>query len=173
MLCGLFNRFTRADISLKNALQTPDRPVDTVRRRFDDLKGKWEACQDAHDALSQFSGEMVDNAAEDLDGWIFELSERFENIEIASDTKIVTLTSAATSGAPEVRHGGTKDDSAKREKVGAIKLERTKFSPFNGDIRGYPRFKEEFRKHLAPECRSGQLAFVLKSYLADSVCGEV
>ena len=164
------SRFTRAETALKNALKTPDLPVDTVKRRFDDLKGKWEACQDAHDALSRFSGEMGDGATEELSGWIDELSERFQSIEIASDTKIVMLTPAV----PEVRQVGTpKDDSVKREKVGAIKLGRTIFSPFNGDIRGYPRFKEEFQKHLAPECRSGQLAFMLKSYLDDSVREEV
>ena len=47
------------------------------------------------------------------------------------------------------------------------------FSKFNGEIRRYPQFKEEFTKHVATMYRDEQLAFVLKSYLTKEVREEV
>ena len=43
-----------------------------------------------------------------------------------------------------------------------------KFEPFSGELRKYPRFKEEFLKHIKPRYES-QEAFVLKSYLAPDI----
>ena len=54
-----------------------------------------------------------------------------------------------------------------------IQLERMKFQPFNGNIRKFPRFKEDFIKHIQPLCKREQAAFVLKSYLVDEVRDEV
>ena len=47
------------------------------------------------------------------------------------------------------------------------------FKPFDGNIRKYPRFKEEFELHIQPLCDAKQLPFVLKSYLCDELREDV
>ena len=59
------------------------------------------------------------------------------------------------------------------QKPNCVQLERMRFSQFDGDIRKYPRFKEEFHTHIKPLCNPTQLPFVLKSYLVDKVKDEV
>jgi hypothetical protein len=54
-----------------------------------------------------------------------------------------------------------------------VRIEKMKFQSFDGDICKYPEFKTEFVKHITPQCNHTQLAFVLKSYLVDSVREEV
>ena len=54
-----------------------------------------------------------------------------------------------------------------------MKVEKWKFSQFDGDIRRYPQFKEEFCKHVATLYREDQRAFVLKGYLNKHVLEEV
>ena len=58
-------------------------------------------------------------------------------------------------------------------KSSAIQLERMKFSKFEGDIRKYPKFKEEFHIHIRPICSVSQLPFILRSYLSDAIQDEV
>ena len=59
------------------------------------------------------------------------------------------------------------------QKANCVQLERMRFSQFDGDIRKYPRFKQEFHTHIRPLCSSTQLPFILKSYLVDKVRDEV
>ena len=54
-----------------------------------------------------------------------------------------------------------------------VKIERIKFENFNGDLRRYPRFKEEFLKHIKPTYKSSEEAFVLKSYLEKHIREDV
>lgn len=56
---------------------------------------------------------------------------------------------------------------------GLVKIERMKFQVFDGDIRKYPEFKEEFIKHVEPQCDDTEQAFVLKGYLSEAVKSEV
>ncbi len=56
---------------------------------------------------------------------------------------------------------------------GAIRLEKLKFEPFSGELRKYPRFKEEFLKHVKPRYKPHEEAFVLKSYLATDIKEDV
>ena len=48
-----------------------------------------------------------------------------------------------------------------------------KFEPFSGEVRKYPRFKEEFLKHIKPQYESHEESFVLKSYLAPDIKEDV
>ena len=50
--------------------------------------------------------------------------------------------------------------------VGGIRFEKIKFDTFKGDIRKYPCFRKEFKKHIKPQYNKEEEAFVLKSYLA-------
>ena len=54
-----------------------------------------------------------------------------------------------------------------------IRLEKLKFDSFNGDLRKYPRFKEQFLKHVKPPFKPDEEAFVLRSYLTDEIKEEV
>ena len=54
-----------------------------------------------------------------------------------------------------------------------IKIENVKFEIFEGDLRSYGRFKEEFIQHIRPTFKSEKEAFVLKSYLAKNIREEV
>ena len=53
-----------------------------------------------------------------------------------------------------------------------IKFDKIKFDTFTGDIRRYPIFRSEFRKHIAPTCSPDEQAIVLKSYLSPEVRKE-
>ena len=55
----------------------------------------------------------------------------------------------------------------------SVRMEKIKFESFQGDIRKYPRFKEEFLKHIKTLHRPEDEAFVLRSYLNDSVKAEI
>ena len=55
----------------------------------------------------------------------------------------------------------------------SIRPEKMKFEPFSGELRKYPRFKEEFIKHMKPSYKPHEEAFVLKSYLAPDIKEDV
>ena len=48
----------------------------------------------------------------------------------------------------------------------SVKFEKIRFEQFDGDIRKYSRFKEEFQKHVKTAYDKDEEAFVLKSHLA-------
>ena len=54
-----------------------------------------------------------------------------------------------------------------------IWFEKIKFDPLKGDLRKYPKFKEEFLKHIEPLYKPSKEAFVLRHYLSDEVRNEV
>ena len=159
-------QFTRAKRSLTDALNLSDVPISTVERRFNELKKKWDMVQETHDAYSVHSGEMEVGEADKLDEWIDEMITTFDDLEIKADKKIDQIRSTE---APSPKD----KDSKKRSEVGAVKVERMKFPQFEGDIRRYPQFKEEFIKHIGPICQKDQLAFVLKNHLSPIVREEV
>ena len=54
-----------------------------------------------------------------------------------------------------------------------VRLEKLKFQTFDGDIRKYPKFREEFRQHIKPHYNSEEEAFVLKHYLSPEISSDV
>ena len=167
-------RFTRDEKSLSDALKVETLPLATLERRFKDLKSKWDLCQETHDNYALFAGEMEAAEADGLEIWIEELSERFNAIEIIADEMSEVLASK-----------GSLPSAAKEEikfaELGSsciVKIEKLKFPTFNGDLRRYPQFKQEFLRHIAPQCSNTQLAIVLKGYLSSDIrvgvenCGE-
>ena len=159
-------QFTRAEKSLLDALNVPEIPISTLQRRFTELKKKWDTVQDSHDAYSAFSGEMEDEQVSQLDTWIQDLSQRFDEVEIKADQKIEKLT---PKGNKQV--GG--HDNVSSVGQSAVKFDKRKFPEFDGNIRKYPQFREEFNKHIVPYCQENQRAFMLKGYLCPSVRDEV
>jgi len=153
---------------LADALSAPDIPITTVERRFNEFKKKWDIVQDTHGSYSSFAGDMETAEAGKLDEWIEDISNDFDQMEIKADRKIEQLKPVA---ADKLREDGQKKSSEVR--LSAVKVERMKFDKFEGDIRRYPQFKEEFTKHVAPSYLEEQRAFVLKGYLAPNVREEV
>ena len=49
----------------------------------------------------------------------------------------------------------------------ALKLERMKLPTFDGDLKKYARFKDDFNKYVLPEVEGTQVAYVLRSCLGE------
>ena len=75
------------------------------------------------------------------------------------------------------RHGNLTSTYAPKSKVATtssgIKLEKIRLRQFSGDIRQYPKFKSEFKKHVEPLCDPREIAFVLRLHISDEVCYDV
>ena len=54
-----------------------------------------------------------------------------------------------------------------------LKIQKINFDAFDGSIRKYPRFKEQFRKHIKPQYNADEETFVLRSYLKENIREEV
>lgn len=162
-------QFTRTKKSLNDALTAPSSvPASTLERRFEELKKRFDAVQDSHDSYTAFSDEMEDVESAALQQWIDELATEFDGLEIRTDEKIEQL-KTSQAAIPHERQA----KSPSTHGASALKVERMKFPKFEGGIRRYPQFKEEFLRHVAPQYQTEQLAFVLKSYLNDEVREEV
>ena len=189
--------FTRAEKSLQNAIDAAQTPAETIKRRFGDLRHAYEEAEKAHDEylnlLEEKKPTVQDNADADADpnnvvteedvealmeaqeAWIDELATRYQNLEINFDKKMKTFQTADVPvingplAAPPVQHNVINNVTSKP----SIQLERIKLNPFDGNIRKYPNFKTSFETHVKPLCTDQQLAFVLRSYLCDSVRNDV
>jgi len=162
-------QFTRAETDLKNALSQTDVPLITMERRFDTLKQRWSEVQNAHDLY--VGTIMTDESAEiEEDKWIDEIESRFSEMEIYCDTVIQERNSETRSSKEPP---DTKVTPEVKQQTTLLKLERLKFRSFAGDIRKFPQFKEEFMKHIEPQCQASQVALVLRSYLSEEIREEV
>ena len=163
-------QFTRAEGRLSTAVEESAIDEWTLTRRYDDLKVRWDAAQDAHD---EYVSTLT--AADKLDEeeqWINDLADRFDNLELAVGRKIKLMRAPEpTTDVKPIINQSEVMKSSHSESV--IRVEKLKFQLFCGDIRKYPEFKAEFLQHVEPRCRKAELAFVLKSYLVDSVRQEI
>ena len=76
-------QFTRAETSLRKALEDKSSPASTINRKYDELKSKWQIVQDAHDFYT--ATEELEGKSEVETAWINELTERFDKIEVDAD----------------------------------------------------------------------------------------
>ena len=135
-------------------------PSCVFERHLSDLNCRWTSLQEKHfEYVAEFVSDPVEIAANDSlitqysDEYIWVVSECVNSISSQCVTSQTCSASSVTSN--------------------SIKLERVKFRTFDGDVRKYPKFKSEFKTFVEPLCSAEQLAFVLKSYLCDSVRREV
>ena len=162
--------FTRSEKVLTSALAEAETPLETIKRRFTDLKKIYCETEKAHDAYL----EALDNEANEQqeETWIEDILNRFYELEINYDKKVKEMSdaeiftaAAAPAALPAV--------IAEAKKNNSIQLERMRFQPFDGNIRKYPRFKVEFEMHIKPLCDAKQLPFVLKSYLCEDLREDI
>ena len=86
----------------------------------------------------------------DIDSWLNDLKDRFENLEIMTIRKLAQLSEIANVSK------SNQHISKPSESQSAMKIERPKFSPFDGDLRKFPQFKSEFDNFVKPHCTRPQ-----------------
>jgi hypothetical protein len=156
--------YTRLENIIKVSIQDKGVPA-IVERRFNELSQKWEKLQEEHDEVASLCANDTDVATEDE--WLTTVSNSFYALEI----DVHNYVKKSTEGNEATNNPPVTPTVNKQSKN--MQLERMKFQPFNGDIRKFSKFKEEFTKHIQPECREDQAAFVLKSYLVEEVKNDV
>ena len=164
-------RFTLYEKRLKSLLDAEEIDSWTLKNRYEDLKLRWERVQEAHDEYTSHLTEEDDISG--AEAWLDELCKRFDIAKIAvgkaitkSDTKLPPKTVA------DMKEQSTSNIETKSKET-IIRMERLRFPTFEGDIKKYPQFREEFMKQIEPQCSKSQLAFVLKSYLSGPVQEEI
>ena len=169
-------QFTRCEKRLNDVLSSPANvPVSTIERRYSELREKWDAAHSAHSAYLE-ALEAEGSKIDDEEAWMDEVTDRFDSIELKTDTAIEKMKqSSATSTVSLAERSMEAAENSSKEGHGAssVQLERVKLEHFDGDIRKYPKFREQFELYVKPLCKSSQLPFVLRSHLSDSVREEV
>ena len=174
-------QFTRTEKMLKHSISNPDEiMLSTIERRYQEHISKWLAAQEAHDAYVSIlleSSEDVSETEQKEELWLDELADRFLQIEVEADKVIGKLKQSTPSTVKQetVPMNTTKEveSSAVAHQPNGVQLERIKLEEFNGDIRRYPKFKEQFELYVKPLCTQTQLPFVLRSHLMENVQEEV
>ena len=149
--------FSRTETSLNQALQS-EAPEETIQRRFEEFRKRWYSVQEAHDSYLDSLGDIPEEDIEKEDVWLEELAARFNELEISVDSELSKRNQSIEKEQRQIKEehelkiAKEMNDSRKSEKseakTGSIQLERMKFSKFEGDIRKYPKFKEEFHLHI-------------------------
>ena len=156
--------FCRQSRITEQLLSISTTDVRIIKRHLSELTNRWLSLQEKHDSyvIEQFTDPIEIAANEAL---IDKYLSKFLRIEAACIKFIPS----------HVTPLSVTDESvtAAIPTTNSIKLERVKFRTFDGDVRKYPKFKEEFEKFVQPLCSPHQLTFVLKSYLCDSVRREI
>ena len=150
--------FTRLVETINLLLQNESSSTKIIGKRLNELNDRWISLQESHDSyiISCFSDP---HDIDEQDRYIDALSNEFYTVESNCEKFIDSK--------DNTRHSNQKSPE------NAIKLQRLKFPIFDGHIRNYAKFKHEFDKFVKPMCSNNQLAFVLKSYLCDSVRKDV
>ena len=171
-------KFTRTEKSLDTAITTDGTPLQTIVRKFGDFKKVFEDAENAHDAYVASLGEMTAETAETEEAWINDICQRYDNLEVKCDTKTKELEDAekpavAPPAAPPATAAGVPVNKDVATVSNLFKPERMKFPIYDGSIRKYARWKEDFELHIKPNCTEAQLSFVLKSYLCEELREEM
>ena len=125
----------------------------------ENLKLQFEKCRDANKIV--LSGLKEDEEVKQEMAWLTQLQSIYSKIQSDISKYIDTKTSEAA--VSDVTHA-----------VKSIKLERMQLPRFSGNIRDYPRFKSDFKRHVMPEVKDDDsAAYALKSCLDRSVADVV
>ena len=179
------SQFTRAEKRLQEAIdKAPSIPVQTIERRYEELRDRYNVAQQAHDDYVQvLLSSKTDTTEQEEEKWISELTSRYDDIEERADILIAKMKHD-----DQVRSRQElvikNDDVNPNKQISAsahysqpstntLQLERIKLEKFDGDIRKYPKFREQFDLYVKPLCTVSQLPFILKSHLSKEVQEEV
>ena len=152
--------FSRQFATVEKLLVNSSSSVSMIERHRAVLSARWTVLQEKHDTyVIQNINDSIEMSANDC--LIDKYSSEFIRINTDCDN-FISSCSADKSAA-----------CTATSITNSIKLERVKFRTFDGKMRGYPKFKQEFETYVQPLCSPNQLPFILKSYLCDSVRREV
>ena len=160
-------KFTRTEKSLSNALTSDGIMLDTMTRRFSEFRIAYTQCETKHDAYILALGDDVEDNEEE---WLTGIITRFETLEIRYDTKVKEL-SAPVLPPPPVAPTIVQTTPPRENSM--FKHDKMKFPPFDGNIRKYAKWKEEYEIHVQPLCAPTQSAFILKTHLCDELREEM
>ena len=162
-------QFTRATIALDKTLTDGNMLLSTVSRRFLDVKNRFGDAEKTHDAYIAL---IAGANEEEEDKWIDDLSQIYYTAENNYDTYIDKRTEksepVAKTEKPETHTTNTNPKGNIQ-----IQIERLKFNKFEGDMRRYARFKEDFETYVQPRCEDSQIPVVLKSYLSQDIIDDI
>ena len=159
----------------------------TIRKRYEELNKKCNEVHEAHNAYL-FQLQALREEKPEEEEWIYGILDRFDELEIEAIDKLTSHTSKATTEEISMQQDDTEvfqeEDGAAlstnsstgamvQPTYGNLQLERIKLEKFDGDIRNYPKFKEQFELYVRPLCLKSQLPFVLRSHLNEEVKDEV
>ena len=168
------SQFTRSENRLIEALGNLETfPVATLERRYEDLSLRWNTVQDAHDAYLEAINDPAEAAREEA--WIDAIKERYGKIEVQTDQAVqdIKQRTAAESVKAKVEENQIAQQRDTVNPASSLQIERIKLDKFNGDIRKYPKFREQFDLYVKPLCKASQLPFVLRAHLTDEVKEDV
>ena len=184
-------QFTRVEKRLRESI-LEDVPALTIERRYTELQQKWDDIQDLHDTfVEQLLSEDANAKIDEEEEWLEAVMKRFSASEIEADHKITKLREALSKTVVSetkletdtILHTPSSKKGAHLEtgngqvnevsSLTNVRLERIQLEKFDGDIRKYPKFKDNFEQYIKPLCRHDQLPFVLRSYLDEDVREDV
>ena len=163
-------QYSRVENALRKLVKNPLSLQETMERKFNDLRTKWQELQDCHDTFILL---LDEDSAKKEEEWIEELCERFEAIEADTDKSLQKFRKVEQA-VPDQHKVKLQDrgESSAAEQSG-LKLPRLELDKFDGNLRKYPAFRECFMKNIAPMCQKSQLGFVLRAHLGEAVKEEV
>ena len=163
-------QYSRVENALSKLVKNPLSLQETMERKFNDLRTKWQELQDCHDTFILL---LDEDSAKKEEEWIEELCERFEAIEADTDKSLQKFRKVEQA-VPDQHKVKLQDrgESSAAEQSG-LKLPRLELDKFDGNLRKYPAFRECFMKNIAPMCQKSQLGFVLRAHLGEAVKEEV
>ena len=87
------SQFTRVEKRLEEAIKkAPSIPYQTIERRYEDLREKYNAAQQAHDDYVQaLLSSKTDTTQAEEEKWIDELTQRYDDIEERVDILLVKM----------------------------------------------------------------------------------
>ena len=145
--------FTRTEKALIQALDT-DALEETIQRRFEEFRRQWDKVQEVHDSYIEVLEEYSEEAIAKEDEWLDEISKRFYDLELRVDDELLQKRKEEQQKLQALKKENVVSEDEKkpalesRDKVNTIQLERMKFEQFDGSIRKYPQFKNEFQTYV-------------------------
>ena len=78
------SQYTRIENALRKLLTNPESLQETIERKFQDLRTKWQELQDSHNEYAPLVT-TNDEEEEKEEEWINEICERFNEMEVDTD----------------------------------------------------------------------------------------
>lgn len=168
-------QFTRYMKRLQTALDAADGDMWTIDTRYADFKQRWEKVQQMHDEYVEILGDESPNLnAEAEEQWITDLQNNFDNLEVAVGKKKRDLAKLSLQSPSKLPSSTAEEKPIMERKVESlVKIDRLRLPIFDGTLRKYLEFREDFMQQVEPHCGKGQLAFVLKQHLSEAVKDEI